>query len=325
MKVSIIVPVYQVERYLRACIESVLCQTHREWELILVEDGSPDRCGVICDEYAKNDARITVMHKENGGLSSARNAGLCRATGEYILFLDGDDFWAEPEGLARLIPQLTSDVVVFGFSKWYEPNGAERGRWIGPDIAEGCPVSGREAQLGYLLQKGCYTACAWNKAVRRELFSSCDLRFREGVTSEDIDWCARLALAAKSFGLSACRFYRYRQRTGSITRTMNLKSLRDLKENIELCLRLPQEMGASTAIKGLYWSYVAYQFGTFLVCAPSVNGPEGRGLVQEMREKRWLLRYNAASRKVQLLYVVDRLLGYRALCLLCRGYAAIRK
>ena len=189
MKVSIIVPVYQVERYLRACIESVLCQTHREWELILVEDGSPDRCGVICDEYAKNDARITVMHKENGGLSSARNAGLCRATGEYILFLDGDDFWAEPEGLARLIPQLTSDVVVFGFSKWYEPNGAERGRWIGPDIAEGCPVSGREAQLGYLLQKGCYTACAWNKAVRRELFSSCDLRFREGVTSEDIDWC----------------------------------------------------------------------------------------------------------------------------------------
>ena len=295
MKVSIIVPVYQVERYLRACIESVLCQTHREWELILVEDGSPDRCGVICDEYAKNDARITVMHKENGGLSSARNAGLCRATGEYILFLDGDDFWAEPEGLARLIPQLTSDVVVFGFSKWYEPNGAERGRWIGPDIAEGCPVSGREAQLGYLLQKGCYTACAWNKAVRRELFSSCDLRFREGVTSEDIDWCARLALAAKSFGLSACRFYRYRQRTGSITRTMNLKSLRDLKENIELCLQLPQEMGASTAIKELYWSYVAYQFGTFLVCAPSVNGPEGRGLVQEMREKRWLLRYNAAS------------------------------
>lgn len=145
------------------------------------------------------------------------------------------------------------------------------------------------------------------------------------MTSEDIDWCARLALAAKSFGLSACRFYRYRQRTGSITRTMNLKSLRDLKENIELCLRLPQEMGASTAIKELYWSYVAYQFGTFLVCAPSVNGPEGRGLVQEMREKRWLLRYNAASRKVQLLYVVDRLLGYRALCLLCRGYAAIRK
>lgn len=142
MKVSIIVPVYQVERYLRACIESVLCQTHREWELILVEDGSPDRCGVICDEYAKNDARITVMHKENGGLSSARNAGLCRATGEYILFLDGDDFWAEPEGLARLIPQLTSDVVVFGFSKWYEPNGAERGRWIGPDIAEGCRSPG---------------------------------------------------------------------------------------------------------------------------------------------------------------------------------------
>lgn len=104
MKVSIIVPVYQVERYLRACIESVLCQTHREWELILVEDGSPDRCGVICDEYAKNDARITVMHKENGGLSSARNAGLCRATGEYILFLDGDDFWAEAGGTCTADP-----------------------------------------------------------------------------------------------------------------------------------------------------------------------------------------------------------------------------
>ena len=91
-KVSILVPIYNVEKYLSRCIESVLSQDFRDYELILVDDGSPDRCPQICDEYAKKDSRIKVIHKKNGGLSDARNIGLDIATGEYVMFIDSDDF-----------------------------------------------------------------------------------------------------------------------------------------------------------------------------------------------------------------------------------------
>lgn len=92
MHISIIVPVYNVEKYLRRCVDSILMQTYSDWELVLVDDGSPDRCPQICDEYASTDKRIKVIHKENGGLSDARNCGLKVATGEYVLFVDSDDF-----------------------------------------------------------------------------------------------------------------------------------------------------------------------------------------------------------------------------------------
>ena len=91
--ISIIVPVYKVEQYLHNCLNSVLAQSYTNWELILVDDGSPDSCGTICDEYTQKDNRIKVIHKENGGLSSARNAGLGVMTGEFVSFLDSDDFW----------------------------------------------------------------------------------------------------------------------------------------------------------------------------------------------------------------------------------------
>ena len=101
--VSIIIPVYKVEKYIRTCIESVLSQTYTDWEMILVDDGSPDKSGEICDEYAQQDNRIKVIHKENGGLSSARNAGLdLPPQGEYVTFLDSDDFW-HPEYLSVMV------------------------------------------------------------------------------------------------------------------------------------------------------------------------------------------------------------------------------
>lgn len=90
-KISIIIPIYNVEKYLKRCIDSIVNQTYKNTEIILVNDGSPDNCGEICDEYAKIDSRIKVIHKENGGLSSARNAGIDISSGEYIMFVDSDD------------------------------------------------------------------------------------------------------------------------------------------------------------------------------------------------------------------------------------------
>ena len=121
--VSIIVPVYKVEKYLRTCIESVQTQTYTIWEMILVDDGSPDKCPQICDEFAARDKRIRVIHKENGGLSSARNAGLDNSSeGEFVTFLDSDYFW-HPEYLETLMnlqQKYHADLVQCGFVRGSE-------------------------------------------------------------------------------------------------------------------------------------------------------------------------------------------------------------
>ena len=111
--ISVIVPIYRVEKYLEECIESILNQTYKQLEVILVDDGSPDRCGEICDRYAQKDSRITVIHKSNGGAASARNAGLRTATGEYIAFVDSDDY-LEPDAYEKMLEELIrndADIV----------------------------------------------------------------------------------------------------------------------------------------------------------------------------------------------------------------------
>lgn len=118
-KISIIVPIYNVEKYLQKCVDSILCQTYKNLEIILVNDGSPDNCPAICDEYAKKDKRIKVIHKQNGGVSSARNAGLDVATGKYVQFVDSDD-WVEPEyskTMINLIEENNCDLGICGYIK----------------------------------------------------------------------------------------------------------------------------------------------------------------------------------------------------------------
>ena len=107
-EISIIIPVYQTKDYVEKCVRSFIAQRFTDWEMILVDDGSPDNCGAICDEYAKTDSRIKVIHKKNGGLSDARNVGIEAATGAYLGFVDGDDY-IEPEMYERLYAALTEN------------------------------------------------------------------------------------------------------------------------------------------------------------------------------------------------------------------------
>ena len=128
VRVSIVVPVYKVpEQYLRKCIESTIVQTLKEIEILLVDDGSPDQCGLICDEYAEKDDRIRVLHKKNGGLSSARNYGCKAATGKWVMFVDGDD-WIEPD-MCQTMYELGEDkqvqLVMCGIMKDYGKSATE--------------------------------------------------------------------------------------------------------------------------------------------------------------------------------------------------------
>ena len=208
--ISIIVPIYKTEKYLPRCIESILAQTYKNIELILVDDGSPDDSGKICDDYAKKDARIKVVHKENGGLSSARNAGLDVATGDLISFVDSDDFVSSAmmQTMLEKLQAEQADLCICGF-QYTDESGAFLSQNTEGVITDG--VMDRKAAFERL--DGHYVI-VWNKLYKIELFA--DLRFAVGRIHEDefimhhvFGKCNRIVTVSD-------RLYFYVQQPGSI-------------------------------------------------------------------------------------------------------------
>lgn len=321
MKISIIIPVYRVEAYLRECIDSVLCQEYSDFEVILVDDGSPDRCGAICDEYAAADARVKVIHKENGGLSDARNAGLACATGEYVLFLDSDDYWNDPDVLNRLVSRVSltgAELLNFSYQKFFEDTGVTEPYF---SVTETMPHPLElPRQLDWLTQRGLYIASACNKMIRRSLLDG--LSFRKGVFSEDIEWCAKLLVRASSVDFVPEAFYCYRQRSDSIRHSIGDKNCRDLADAILRCMRLSES--ADDGHRKALYRYTAFQFGTFFVAQAQAEHPQD-ACIADLRPHAKILRHHGGNKKLMILDLGCRLLGYPRLCALIRKLYHIKK
>jgi len=177
LKISVIVPVYKVEPYLRKCLDSIVGQTYSNLEIILVDDGSPDNCGAICDEYAAKDDRVIVLHQENAGVSAARNAGLNVSTGDYISFVDSDD-WIEPDMYEYLLDAMTvqdADIASCGFSRDCDGSAAAC-----EEIE--AVTTGAEA-ISMLIEREQIVEVIWNKLYRAGLWQ--DLCFPTGMRYED--------------------------------------------------------------------------------------------------------------------------------------------
>lgn len=317
MKFSIIVPVYRVEDYLCGCIDSIIHQSHSDFELILVDDGSPDRCGAICDGYAARDRRVQVIHKENGGLSSARNAGVAVASGEYIIFLDSDDSWAENTFLGRIADRLHkthADVLSFNFRKAY--GNREDPCYFPEGIQSGV------RSLDEMTRNGLWIACAWNKVIRRTLFGSHDLRFVEGITSEDIDWCVRLALYAETFDYLDICGVRYFQRGDSISNAMTVKKADCLRQNIFRAWELTEACGGEKAVQ--LRPYLAYQAGTLLQSISQLPGGKDRAAAMQQAKPLLPLLDHSDSPKVKLLRHACRICGIRGCIAMLRLRNKIR-
>lgn len=217
-KISIIIPVYKVEGLLEKCVDSVIEQTYTNIEIILVDDGSPDNCGMICEVYKKKDNRIKVIHKKNGGLSSARNAGLEIATGDYIGFVDSDDMISQNmyEDLYNAMIQYDSDISICGY---YE---VINGKCIIPfDIERTICYSNKEA-VKELLNDKTIKCFAWNKLYKKTLFNK--IEFPEGRNFEDVYVMHKLFNISKKIVLINKYCYFYLQREGSITQNFNSKN-----------------------------------------------------------------------------------------------------
>lgn len=219
--ISIIVPVYKVEPYIRRCVESIIGQTYRKIEVILVDDGSPDNCGVICDEYAQNDNRITVIHKKNGGLSSARNAALDIVTGDYLMFVDGDD-WVEPEfceTVLGLAEKNNVQMVSFGYDMVFaNADGTLTGKKKRLVPLESRFMDASEAVRHMIQHDYVMNNHVWNKLYRRSLWG--DARFEEGRLWEDQAVTYLMAIKAGKVYVSNAVFYNYLQRNDSIMNSM---------------------------------------------------------------------------------------------------------
>lgn len=323
---SIIVPVYKVEQYLPQCVESILTQDFADFELLLIDDGSPDNCGTICDCYAQKDARVSVIHKENGGLSSARNCGMEAASGAYILFLDSDDYWDRTDALSLVYAAFTdnrSDVVLLK----HRTLDMQTGKFSTGNIP-GCnaqiarmPYS---RQLEHCVSLQLFDTCAWNKAFRRELMIGNDLFFVRGIIAEDIDWAARLALAAKKLAIVDEPVHVYRKgRPGAITASLKLKNLIDTKGSIERCLRYVSDHSCDPVFLNAYYSYVAYRYVIWMAESAVVRDPGKTALIQEMKTHQFLLKYDG-NRKVALAARMQKLVGFDA-CRQILGFYLRRK
>lgn len=227
--ISIIVPIYKVEKYLKRCVDSILDQAYENIEIILVDDGSPDQCGIICDTYQKNDKRVKVIHKENGGLSDARNAAIPLTKGEYICFIDSDD-WVSPYYIEHLYEAVSTCQADLGIS-WFENVFENKGMQTKPikKLTQYECLTAEECLRKMLYQDG-VEVCAWGKLYKAELFAN--LRYPVGKLYEDIPVTYETIKRSKKIAVIGNVDYYYFQRKDSIQNvTFNNRKL----DGVEHC------------------------------------------------------------------------------------------
>ena len=289
--ISIIVPVYRVESYLSRCVDSLLAQTYQNLEIILVDDGSPDQCPAICDACAEKDARVKVIHQENKGLSGARNAGIDAASGEYLAFVDSDDY-VSPHFIEELYQLLQDTGCAIGQCRFSYVKGdglVEEG-----DSAF-CIYRGESLmeQLYGPEEKATCFVVAWNKLYRAELFKETGIRYPEGRIHEDEATTYRLFHEAKKLAfLDRALYGYYTENGGSITSVFSAKRLQWLtahEERIAFFKKNGYEKLLPAAYRKLCDACITFYFR----CTEQVKDAEE--LKKELRKRLETYRANGAA------------------------------
>jgi glycosyltransferase involved in cell wall biosynthesis len=270
--ISVIVPVYGVEAYLDKCVRSIVTQTYRDLEIILVDDESPDNCPAMCDAWAQKDPRIRVLHNRHGGLSDARNKGLEASSGEFIIFVDSDDFLA-PEHCEKLLAaqrETDADIVIGNLACLPKDGGIVTCNF--PFTKQAWTFSGREILSLLFPKSGSPLPCgdaAWNRLYRRGIFmGNTPLRYPVGKTYEDGFVSYKAYFAARTVTFISDVLYFYVRREGSITDEMSLSKLGDYFARLDDMLDWLQNKDTDTILlmeHALYLRYFAILGSTLLL------------------------------------------------------------
>lgn len=306
---SVIVPVYNVEKYLAQCLDSILSQSFKDYELIVVDDGSKDNSGKICDEYAEKDSRVKVIHKINGGLSDARNAGTKAAQGEYIVYIDSDDYVLSDSFLKTLYDNLNgADILLYKHQKFFDGNS---------DMLP-CNYSYSNItvddkyveKLKKLVEGDAFYGMAWIKTFKRSLAVDNNIMFEKGLLGEDMEWNYHLITNANSLSVVDEPFIAYRQRANSITTSIKLKNLIDFIYILEKWSKTIREEIANEELKNVLFASMAKYYSNLLITYNRVEEKEKKQYINRIKDLSWVLKYSM-SKRPRLVSRVYKLFGLK--------------
>lgn len=310
-KLSFVLPIYKVEAYLPQCVDSILEQATADCEIILVDDGSPDGCGAICDDYAAKFDHIRVIHKENGGLSSARNAGLEQAEGDYVLFVDSDDYieHGSVEKILAWIDSADADLA-FLLSRKVYPDGSSEP--LGENLVRS-EIQGKTRLEVLQFLAGCpkFPASAWGKIYRRSFLLEGNHWFpSDRRLSEDLQYSLDLLLTAEKFDYLDFPYYCYRQnRAGSICNTVNARYYFDTFRFVEdAAARFGKDKKAVDETGALALSFAAYEYAILLWQMLDMEGEDREKALGLLKQHRWVLNYGRSGR-TKLVRLASSVLG----------------
>lgn len=309
--ISVIVPVYNVEPYLDECIKSIIGQTYKKIELILVDDGSTDTSPIICDSYAREEKNIKVFHKTNGGLSDARNYGLAQAIGDYIIFIDSDDFWSDNTQLEFLVRVAMDykycDFIGFNCTYYY-PSGNRTVKW--PMFSERIlSTTNKNIIIPELVKSGVFPMSACLKMIKREFLISNDIYFKYGIVQEDIPWFIELL-----YNASACKFvnqymYMYRKEVAnSISSRFSEKKYNDLYSILHDGVAFLERQKWEHETKDALYSFWGYELATLLAQSFYFKKKKFKCEQNKLKSFLWLFNYTY-NPKVRKVNVLNRILG----------------
>lgn len=309
--ISFIIPVFNVEKYLKACVHSLISQTYSLWEIILVDDGSTDNSGKICDELVQTDSRIKAIHISHSGSSEARNVGIRHAIGDYLIFIDSDDFWINKQSLQVLVDELIRtpecDVIHFNCCYYYPSTDLYK-KWepYSPLIAD---TSDKNLIIQQLVKSGTVPMSACLKMIRRDLFDDQELFFIKGIHSEDIPWFITLLHKSKRCKFINQYIYAYRKEVpNSISSSFSPKIFDDLFWVIQHELTRLQNSQWEPEGRNALLSFLAYEYCILLGMIPFFTSKERYQREAELTKLSWLLQYTS-NPKVKWIAWTNKLLG----------------
>ena len=313
---SIIVPVYKVEKYLDKCISSIANQEYKNYEIILVDDGSPDKCPEICDDWAKKGEHIKVIHKKNGGSSSARNAGVRHARGKYIIFVDSDDYWNNTSALSMIAGTLERikevDVIVFNNIDYscLSQESIICNREYNTEFMENAD---KNDVLKYLFNNNLFPGAVWVTVTRREFLIKNNIEFIEGIKAEDIDWLLNVYLHANRFSALNQAFYVYlKYRNDSITGTADAKSIDDILYTLDIWIERLKDKQYEE-IRGAVYGYLSIHYMCAVLIYDNLNKANKNVCKNKLKRYKKICKYSRSSgiKLVRLLplFFISKLLG----------------
>lgn len=308
LKISIIIPTYNVETYIEECLTSVFSQSYKNYEVIVVDDGSSDQTVSVIQSLIEGKENAMLIQNGHDCQATARNTGLKKSSGDYVIFLDSDDYWGDEDALERVVKRIEEthpDVLNFSYVKVFEDGRKE-------PYLESISMHNymeKSDQLRFLFAKGLYLASPCNKCIRKEILDS--LWFEEGVYSEDVLWSAKLLLQANFLDYVDENFYMYRQHEGSTRYTYDEKHLKDRVQNILACIKLLETCKEEE--KPYLQEFTAFQYATFFAMIAHTE-MDVSDLLKQLEPNVSILSHYGSNKKVKRLYQACQIFGFKRTC-----------